>query len=45
MPDTHEMKIWRILVPGQPMQKVGETPISTNMLDVITYVIPAMQEA
>jgi hypothetical protein len=27
---THEVKIWRIMVGGQPRKQVSETPISTN---------------
>jgi hypothetical protein len=41
-----EAEIRRIAVPGQPKQKVSETPISTNSwVRWSTSVIPAMEEA
>jgi hypothetical protein len=41
-PDTKEVVIRRILVPGQPWPKVSKTPISTNEVGV--PIIPAMWE-
>jgi hypothetical protein len=45
IPATQKVDIRRIVVRGQPWQKISETPISTNKQDVVvTLVIPATQE-
>jgi hypothetical protein len=37
IPVTEEMEVGKIAVGDQPMQKVSETPISTNKLGMIVH--------